>query len=126
MGIAPTERLKLRRQMTAAAGKKESVSLSLILEVNNLEVEEELSTMAPLAWAESVWLGKCGKEQMKAWRKQIFEVQKLRQVTGPAGAVLCETRHLGIKWPMRHTLIFAERVKVDFWAVCTQGVKKTS
>ena len=27
--IAPTERLKLRRQMATAAGKKESVSLSL-------------------------------------------------------------------------------------------------
>ena len=29
VGMAPTERLKLRRQMAAAAGKKESVSLSL-------------------------------------------------------------------------------------------------
>ena len=28
VGIAPTERLKLRRQMAAAAGKKESVSFS--------------------------------------------------------------------------------------------------
>ena len=31
VGLAPSERLKLRRQMTAAAGKKESVSLSLSL-----------------------------------------------------------------------------------------------
>ena len=30
--IAPTERLKKRRQMAAAAGKKESVSLSLCVE----------------------------------------------------------------------------------------------
>ena len=30
--------------MAAAAGKKESVSLSLFWEVNDLEVEEELST----------------------------------------------------------------------------------
>ena len=29
VGISPTERLKLRRQMAAAAGKKESVFLSL-------------------------------------------------------------------------------------------------
>ena len=36
VGMAPTERLKLRRQMAAAAGKKESVSLSLFMEVNNL------------------------------------------------------------------------------------------
>ena len=53
-GIAPTERLKLRRQMAAAAGKKESVSLSLFLEVNDLEVEEELSTMATQARTEGV------------------------------------------------------------------------
>ena len=39
VGIAPPERLRLRRQM-AAAGKKESVSLSVFMEVNNLEVDE--------------------------------------------------------------------------------------
>ena len=45
VGIAPTQRLKLRMPMAAAAaGKKESVSLSLFLEVNDLEVEEEVST----------------------------------------------------------------------------------
>ena len=48
VGVAPTERLKLRRLMSAAADKKDSVSLSPISEVNNLEVEEELSTMATL------------------------------------------------------------------------------
>ena len=31
VGVAPRERLKLRRQMAAAAGKKESVSLSLFM-----------------------------------------------------------------------------------------------
>ena len=56
VGIAPTERLKLRRQLAAAAGKKESVPLSLFMNVKSLEVEEDLSTMAALAWAEGVWL----------------------------------------------------------------------
>ena len=46
VGITPTVRLKLRRQMAAAAGTKESVSLSLFMKVNNLKVEEDLSTMA--------------------------------------------------------------------------------
>ena len=32
VGISPTERLTLRRQMAAAAGKKASVSLSLFVE----------------------------------------------------------------------------------------------
>ena len=56
VGIAPTERLKLRRQMAAAAGKKGSVSLSLLLEANDFDVEEELPTMATQAWAERVWI----------------------------------------------------------------------
>ena len=99
MGIAPTERLKLKRQIAAAAaGKKESVTLSLFMEVNNLEVEEELSTNVTLAWAEGVWLG-WGREQQFAWRTQIFEVQTWRQVRRPAGAVMCETLDLDIKWP---------------------------
>ena len=44
--------------MAAAAGENESVSLSLFLEVNDLEVEEELFTMTTQAWAEGTWIGK--------------------------------------------------------------------
>ena len=44
--------LKLRRQMAAAAGKKESTSLSLFLEVSGFEEEQELCTVATQAWAE--------------------------------------------------------------------------
>ena len=43
MGIALAEGLKLGRQMAAATRKKESVSLSIFMEVNS--VEDELSTM---------------------------------------------------------------------------------
>ena len=39
VGVAPTERHNLRRQMAAAVGKKESVSLSFFLDVKELEVE---------------------------------------------------------------------------------------
>ena len=76
------------------------------MEVNNFEVEEELSTMATVAWAEEVWLGKWWKEYQKAWR--IFQVQTWRQERerGSAGAVMCETRDLGITWPQWHTLLF--------------------
>ena len=38
--------------MAAAAGKKDSVSLSLFLELNDFEVEDELSTLAIQACAE--------------------------------------------------------------------------
>ena len=49
------------RPRVAAAGKGESVSLSFFMEVNNLEVEEELSTMATLACAEGIWMGRWGR-----------------------------------------------------------------
>ena len=58
VGMSPTERLKLRRQMAAAAGKKSTTSLSLFMEVYGLEVEAEFSTMATQFWAEGVWTGK--------------------------------------------------------------------
>ena len=35
-----------------------------------------------------------------------------------------ETRHLGIEWPQRHTLIFEGRVRVDMRHVCPKDVKK--
>ena len=70
------------------------------------------------------WLGKCGKEQLKAWRKQIFEVQTWRQVRGPARAVMCETRDLGIKWPQWHSMLSEAQVAVYMRVVCPQDVKK--
>ena len=54
VGMAPTERLKLRRQMAAAAGNKSTTSVDLFMEACGLEVKEELSTMAPQFWAERV------------------------------------------------------------------------
>ena len=99
-GNCPTERLKLRRQMSeAAAGKEESTSFSLFMEVFGLGVEEELSIMATQAWAEGLWIGKWPTEQKEAWRKQIFEVQTWRQVRGLAEGVLCGTRDLRVRWP---------------------------
>ena len=83
------------------------------MEVNNLEVEEELSTMATHAWAEEGWLGKWRKGQQKAWRKQIFEVRTWKAVRGLARTDICETGDLGIKWTQWHTLLFERQVSVD-------------
>ena len=74
--------------------------------MNRLEVEEEIPTKATLAWAERVLRGRWGKEQLKAWRQQVFEVQTWKQVRGPARAVICETRDL-------HTLLFEGQVALD-------------
>ena len=65
VGMSPTERLKLRRQMAAAAGKKSTTSLSLFMEAHGLDVEDEISTMATQYWAEGVWTGKWSHEQKK-------------------------------------------------------------
>ena len=104
----------------AAAGKKESVTLSFFLEVNMSDVEEELSTMATLFWGGGRGEGRWRREQKKA----IIDVQTWREVRGPAGAVVCEIRDLGIKWPQRHTLLFEEQVVVDMRVVCPQDVNK--
>ena len=122
--MSPTERLNLRRQVAAAAGKKSTTSLSLFMETYGLEVEEELSTMAIQYWAEGVWTRKWSREQKEAWMRQIREVQTWKQVRGPAGAVMCETRDLGIKWPNWHTLVFRSEIKIDMRYVCPKDVKK--
>ena len=46
------------KEKEAAARKMESVTLSLFMKLNNLEVEEGFSTMATLAWVEDVWLAR--------------------------------------------------------------------
>ena len=50
--------------------------LNLFLAVNRLEVQEEISTVASLFWAEGVRMGKWGKQPQAAWRRQIFEVRR--------------------------------------------------
>ena len=99
--------------MAAAPGKKSTISLSLFMEAYGFEFEEELSTMAIQCWAEGVWTGKWSHELKEAWMRQIREVQTWKQVRGPAGAVMCETRDLGIKLPYWHTLIFGNDIKID-------------
>ena len=87
MGMVPTERLKLRRQLAAAAGKKSTTSLSLFMEVFGLEVEEDLSTLATQYWAEEVWIGTWHHEQREVWMNQICEVQTWKRVRGPVRPV---------------------------------------
>ena len=45
--------------------------------------------------------------------RRIREVQTWEQVRGPAGAVMCETRDLGMKWPYWHKLVFSDEIKID-------------
>ena len=63
-------------------------------------------------------------EQIEAWMRQIREVQMWTQVRGPAGAVMCETRDLGIKWPHWHALFFRDETTIYMRFVCPRDVKK--
>ena len=110
--------------MAAAAGINSATSLYMFMEAVGLEVEEELSTTATQTWAEGAWTAKWYTEHKEAWLNQVLEVQTWRQVRGPAGAVVCETRDLGIKWPHWHTLIFEGEVRVDVRYVCPRDAKK--
>ena len=84
MGMAPTERLKLRRQM-AAAGKKESVSLSILLEVNDCE---ELSTVPTLGWAEGTWMGKL-VQRAESWEEADLSVSDVEASERTCRSCLC-------------------------------------
>ena len=47
MEIAPTEKIKMRRRMAAAAGKKALTSISLFLETYGLEVKRSSLPLPP-------------------------------------------------------------------------------
>ena len=51
-------------------------------------------------------------------------VQTWREVRELAGAVMCETRDWGIKWPQWHTLTYDGQVQVDMRYDCPKHVKK--
>ena len=83
------------------------------------KIEEELSTMAALAWAEWVWLGKSGKRAAEG-----LEEADLRSTDTETSEKTWRTRDLGIKWPQWHTLLFEDQVAVGTRVVCPQDVKK--
>ena len=93
-------------------------------EACGLDVEEELSTMATQCWSEGVWTGKWRHEQREAWMRQIREVQSWKQVRGLAGAVMCETSDVGIKWSSWHTLVFSSEITIDMRFACPKDVQK--
>ena len=124
MGMALTERLKLRRQMAAAAGQKvHDIPVPIHGSILALKLRRNFSTMATQNWAEGVWTRKWHHEQREAWMRQIQEVQMWRQVRGPAGAVVCETRDMGIKCPHWHTLVFSDETRIDMRYVCPRDCK---
>ena len=56
--------------------------------------------------------------------RQIHEVQTRKPVRGLAGAVMCAIRHLGVRWPQWHTLIFGNDTKIDMIFVLSERGRK--
>ena len=54
-------------------GKKPSISLSLFLEINNLEIEHELACAATCSWARAVRTGKREDDMREAWQWQVLQ-----------------------------------------------------
>ena len=121
----PRERVKLRRHLASAARKKPSVSLSLFLEVNNLEVEHELACAATCFGQQTVWTGPWSDDVREAWRRQVWEATLWTKVRGPAGALLCEMRDLGITVPSLKVLRVSDNSMVSKKDTCTGDIKKT-
>ena len=47
-----------------------------------------------------------------------------KQVRRHAGAVMCETRESGIRWPCWHALVFGNEITIDMRYVCPKDVRK--
>ena len=58
---------------SGVAGKKPSISLSLFLEINNLEIEHELACAATCSWAGAVRTGNREDDMREAWQWQVLE-----------------------------------------------------
>ena len=77
------------------------------------------------------WLGQkeLGRENEPECRKKLGRSRSSRFRRGSkevdlAGAVVCETRGLDIKWPQWYTFIFEGQEKVDMRLVCPQYVRR--
>ena len=102
-GMVPA-RVELRRQMEA--GKKEYDFLVLVhgsfwpcSRGGTFHLDNSVLGRRRLE-------GKMVLRTKRSMAESDRKVQMWRHVRGPAGAVMCETRDLGVKWPCWYTLIF--------------------
>ena len=92
-GISSTESLKLKQQMTTAAVKKVGGSRSLLLEMNDVEVEEESSIKVSLEtdWREQQKVGESGSLQHRDGSKW----EDLQQLSCAKPVILTFNGHTG-------------------------------
>ena len=66
-----------------------------------------MSTIGPALLGGSLWMGRWRREQQRAWRKQIFEAQRWKQVLG-LELTCVKFVILAFTWPRWQTLQFEE------------------
>ena len=72
LGMVRFQKEMLRKQLEIAEGKKLPVSVSLFLEIDNLEIEHELACAATRFWAQAMWAGQWDEHVTEAWTRQVW------------------------------------------------------
>ena len=104
--------------MAEASKKAPAVSMSLFLEMSDLEIEADLASMATLFLAEAVWVGRWDEARCGKPLAGRCVDQRVRWSV--------KTGDLGIGFPSWHALIFGAGVFLDMKVVCRENVKKKS
>ena len=82
LGICPSQRLRIRRQVADMLGKKKPPFLDTSLEMEHMELEHELAFAATCSWARSCWGGIWIDDMYAACKKQICNASSWNKVRG--------------------------------------------
>ena len=85
--------------------------------------EADLACMTALFWGKAVSMGRWDEDLETCWRRQVRAPASWKEVRGPAEAVVCETRDLGIRFPSWHVHLFEDGIIVDMKVAYTQDMK---
>ena len=108
--------------MAAAAGKRVRPPFLCSLKHTASKYSGSFLPWPPSIEQKEFGLENGGTNKKKRGGRQIQEVQTWNQVRGPAGAVMCETCELGVKWQYWHTLVCSDEIKIDMRFVCPKDV----
>ena len=75
-------------------------------------------------WAQAVWTSKWEDDMRDVWKRQVWEATSWTKVRGPAGAVLCEMKDLGITAPSWQVLRLGGRM-ISVKDTCPEDINQT-
>ena len=114
-----------RKLAESAAGMKPKLSLTLFLEVHNLEIEHELARAATCLWAPAVRTRKWEDEMREAWERTSVGSCIVDESHRAANAVFCEMRDLGVAVPSWQVLRMSDGRLISVKGTCPEDIKKT-